>query len=193
MEETYEDTYYAEDAIYMERNSRDFAARVQRIDMNTEMLCDWLHARSLAATDPIAVHGRVIIKNVCYPKWETRQHYDRCRTGNSCGFGGLFSLTFTSLLASRTFFDALRTHKGPSLGTNFTLACPYTILAHYGEMEWAEGWGVESGLVRVSVGMESGEEVKVLFEAALQEAARRVGEEEVGRKPYVSQPDNPEI
>jgi cystathionine gamma-synthase len=31
----------------------------------------------------------------------------------------------------QAFFDALDTHKGPSLGTNFTLACPYTLLAHY--------------------------------------------------------------
>jgi cystathionine gamma-synthase len=35
-----------------------------------------------------------------------------------------------------TFFDALDTVKGPSLGTNFTLSSPYVILAHYGELEW---------------------------------------------------------
>ena len=29
--------------------------------------------------------------------------------------------------------------KGPSLGTNFTLACPYTILGHYLELDWAAG------------------------------------------------------
>ena len=70
------------------------------------------------------------------------------------GHGGLFSLTFASAAASRAFFDALPYAKGPSLGTNFTLACPYTTLAHYAELAWAAGYGVEEGLVRVSVGLE---------------------------------------
>ena len=69
-------------------------------------------------------------------------------------FWGLFSLSFTSLLASSSFFDALPCYKGPSLGTNLTLACSYTIIAHYEELGWAEEWGVESGLVRVSVGLD---------------------------------------
>lgn len=40
------------------------------------------------------------------------------------------------------------------LGTNFTLACPYTILAHYCELDWAAEYGVPINLVRISVGME---------------------------------------
>jgi len=44
--------------------------------------------------------------------------------------------------------------KGQSLGTNFTYACPYTILAHYFELEWAAEYGVKEGLVRTSVGVE---------------------------------------
>jgi cystathionine gamma-synthase len=54
----------------------------------------------------------------------------------------------------QVFFDALNVFKGPSLGTNFTLACPYTLLAHYTELDWAEGFGVDRRLVRVSVGLE---------------------------------------
>jgi cystathionine gamma-synthase len=52
------------------------------------------------------------------------------------------------------FFDALNIAKGPSLGANFTLVCPYTLLAHYTELEWAESFGVDRRLVRVSVGLE---------------------------------------
>lgn len=93
-----------------------------------------------------------------YPKFISPENYELCRSTSSDegegGYGGLFSLTFTSLLASSTFFDILPCHKGPSLGTNFTLACPYSVLAHYGELEWAEGFGVERGLVRVSVGLD---------------------------------------
>ena len=37
-------------------------------------------------------------------------------------------------------------------GTNFLLAYPYTILAHFAELEWTAEFGVEEGLVRISVG-----------------------------------------
>ena len=43
-----------------------------------------------------------------------------------------------TLSLEAAFFDALEVQKGPSLGTNFTLACPYTVLAHY-MVPWAEG------------------------------------------------------
>ncbi|KXN81000.1 putative cystathionine gamma-synthase [Leucoagaricus sp. SymC.cos] len=176
---TYQDVYFAEDAIYMERNSRDFKYRIQIIDSNVEALCDFLRSRSIAGGaggdgEPVA------IKEVFYPKYVTRENYDLCRVKPSSsspspaspsspaiesatrvggGYGGLFSLTFTSPLASQTFFNNLTCCKGPSLGTNFTLACPFTILAHYGELDWAEGFGVERGLVRVSVGLEEREEL----------------------------------
>ena len=35
----YDDTYWPEDAIFMERNSRDFVSRNQRINANAEALC----------------------------------------------------------------------------------------------------------------------------------------------------------
>ena len=162
----------------MERNSRDFKRRVRVIDGNAEAVCDFLRARSLAdgAASPA-------IKEVFYPKYTTRANYDACRiTGGGAdgandkegGFGGLFSLTFTSLAASRAFFDALPCYKGPSLGTNFTLACPFTILAHFAELEWAAQYGVEEGLVRLSVGMEDAQTLLASFEAALTAAERAV-------------------
>lgn len=52
------------------------------------------------------------------------------------------------------FYDALNLSKGPSLGTNFTLVCPYTLLAHYYELPWAKDFGVEKDLIRISVGLE---------------------------------------
>ena len=53
------------------------------------------------------------------------------------------------------FYNALQLCKGPSLGANFTLVCPYTILAHYDELQWCEENGVSKWLIRVSVGQES--------------------------------------
>lgn len=172
LNDNFEDVYFNEDAIFMERNSRDFKRRVRVIDTNTETVCDFLRSRSLAGGALSAA-----IKEVYYPKYITRENYDVCRNhdvdpedGKTGGFGGLFSLTFTSDAASKAFFDALPCHKGPSLGTNFTLACPYTILAHYTELDWAVQYGVESGLVRISVGMEEAATLLRSFEVALEAA-----------------------
>ena len=40
----YEDTYWAEDVMFMERNSRDFVSRAERINVNAEAICDVLRA-----------------------------------------------------------------------------------------------------------------------------------------------------
>ncbi|KAI0365804.1 PLP-dependent transferase [Pilatotrama ljubarskyi] len=172
MASTFEDSYFDEDAIYMERNSRDFRRRIHIIDDNTLAVCTFLRSRSLASDSSSSPSKPVVIKEVYYPKWVTPHNYEKCRVRGPDGqpvggYGGLFSLTFTSLAASRAFFDALPCMKGPSLGTNFTLACPYTILAHYAELDWAASWGVEEGLVRVSVGMEERETLLKGFEKAL--------------------------
>ena len=41
-DEEYEDNYWAEDAIFMERNSRDFVSRIDRINANAEAVCEVL-------------------------------------------------------------------------------------------------------------------------------------------------------
>ncbi|KAI9885239.1 MAG: Structural maintenance of chromosomes protein 6 [Watsoniomyces obsoletus] len=154
----YEDNYWAEDAIVMERNSRDFAGRIHQINHNAEAICKVLQA-----------HPRV--KEVYYPKYSpTRQFYDHCRNRDG-GYGGLLSVTFFTTAEAVTFFDQLETAKGPSLGTNFTLSCPYTLLAHYGELDWAASFGVESDLIRVSVGLEETGTLIGIFQRALNAVA----------------------
>jgi cystathionine gamma-synthase len=49
--------------------------------------------------------------------------------------------------------------KGPSLGTVFTLADPFTLLAHFGELDWAESCGVSRHLIRLSTGLEDPEDL----------------------------------
>lgn len=176
IEATYEDTYFAEDAVFMERNSRDFRTRIATINDNAYALTEFLRLRSLK--NPNAAQGSVI-KEVYYPRYITPENFaiaQRLPSTGKGGFGGLFSLTFTSIAASRAFFDALECCKGPSLGTNFTLACPYTILAHYLELDWASGFGVEAGLVRVSVGLEPIQSLLASFTRALEAAEQAQAE-----------------
>jgi cystathionine gamma-synthase len=163
---TYEDTYFDEDAVFMERNSRNFTQRIRIIDENALAVCEYLRSRSISGGTSIPSPA---IKEVFYPKYITPENYLSIKLPEG-GFGGLFSLTFTSLAASRAFFDNMPFQKGPSLGTNFTLACPYTILAHYFELGWAAEYGVEEGLVRISVGMEEREGLLEGFKVALRAA-----------------------
>lgn len=195
----YEDVYFPEDAIYMERNSRDFQERVARENFNALLLCNYFRTRradgpyaegmvpvdsSLDSLREKEVGRKRVIKEIYYPKFMTPGNYEACmrptnlETTTTPGYGGLFSLTFTSILASATFFDNLPCYKGPSLGTNFTLACPYTLLAHYTETVWAKEWGVEIGLVRVSTGLEESEMLLEWFRGALEAAEIACGKAE---------------
>ncbi|KAK3044629.1 hypothetical protein LTS18_000776, partial [Coniosporium uncinatum] len=106
----YENNYWPEDAVFLERNSRDFVSRIERINVNAEAICDVLR-------------GHPQIKQVNYPKCSpSRKFYDECRTSNG-GYGGLLSATFYKDEDAIAFYDNLDTAKGPSLGTNFTLRC----------------------------------------------------------------------
>ena len=97
----------------------------------------------------------LIVKHIYYPKYITPDIYKKHSLNN--GYGGLFSIVFETETMAEKFYDLLPISKGPSLGTNFTLACPYTILAHFFELPWAQNFGVDKNLVRVSVGLEDSE------------------------------------
>jgi cystathionine gamma-synthase len=121
----YEDNILVEDAVFLERNSRDFVSRIEKINTTTEFVTDILKASPLGAFNSFGsrtnTHSSILVKEVYYPKYSPTKHlYDACRHPNG-GYGGLFSVTFHSTEASIAFFDTLEILKGPSLGTNFTL------------------------------------------------------------------------
>ncbi len=149
-----EDLLWCEDAIVLEQNSRDFPKRVKQINRTAEKLADYLQGHSRIAT-------------VYYPKYQTPQQYQAFQKPGG-GYGGLLSIDLKNpAKTAPQFFDALQVCKGPNLGTNFTLACPYTILAHYEELDFAESCGVSRYLIRVSVGLEDADDLIARFDAAL--------------------------
>ncbi|KAK0714287.1 pyridoxal phosphate-dependent transferase [Apiosordaria backusii] len=150
----YEDTYWPEDVMFMERNSRDFASRIERINANAEAICDVFRENKL-------------IKTVFYPRdTESSANYEACKVPGG-GYGGLISVVFHHKEQAVAFYDAVDTAKGPSLGTNFTLTSPYVLLAHYQELEWAAQFGVDPDLIRISVGLEDTEDIVKVFKSAL--------------------------
>ncbi|KAF7187753.1 Cystathionine gamma-synthase [Pseudocercospora fuligena] len=150
----YEDNQFEEDSVYLERNSRDYAERIKRINVNAEAIADVLKDCPK-------------VKQVNYPKYSpTKTFYEECRLPDG-GYGGLLSATFYSVEEAAMFYDHLNTAKGPSLGTNFTLSSPFVLLAHYGELDWAAQYGCEVSLVRFSVGLEDTEDLVKTFKEAL--------------------------
>lgn len=98
------------------------------------------------------------------------------------GYGGLFTLEFTTIAAARTFFDAAEMHKGPSLGSNVTLLQPYVQTVFHKEKEWAASCGLKETIVRISVGLEDKEALLTSFKMAMKrvETAMCEGDEGCG-------------
>lgn len=117
------DTYFPLDALQMWQNSDDFDSRVKTVNDNAEMVAQMLQA-----------HPRV--ETVYYPSLSpSKALYDQYKRPDG-GYSYLVSVLFKTPSEATDFFDALDVAKGPSLGTNFTLACPYTLFGHYNELEW---------------------------------------------------------
>lgn len=146
---------WREDAAILEENSRDFPQR---------MAC--INEHGLALAEYLADHPAVA--RVYYPSIETPAKY-RALLRPGGGFGGLVSIDLREAESTAPrVYDRLRVNKGPSLGTNFTLVSPYTLLAHYRELAWAEEHGVSRYLLRVAVGLEDPEELRERFKEALE-------------------------
>jgi cystathionine gamma-synthase len=146
------------DAIALELNSRDVTDRVPRLDANC-----------LALAQKLEKHPAV--KRVLHPKdCKNFQAIKKPGAGDGCLLS--FELHTGELNAQRVF-DALQICKGPSLGTSFSMVCPYAQLAHYDELDWAEACGVPAHLLRVSVGLEEPDELWSRFQKALAHATDR--------------------
>ncbi len=142
------------DVDVLEENSRDVRTRVETINRNANELAKWLS---------IQPH----VEHVYHPSLDA-QRFDWMNQQSADHNGGLLSIVLkNAATATPAMFDNLQICKGPNLGTNFTLCCPYTILAHYTELDFVESCGVSRWLLRVSVGTEPIDVLKARFAAAL--------------------------
>ncbi len=147
-----------EDAAVLAARLGDFPERMARHNRHGLLLAERLRAHPA-------------VERVWYPRWEFSESYEAVRRPGG-GWGAL--ITFQprhAAVASPRIYDRLEVCKGPSFGTVFTLACPFTLLAHYTELDWAEACGVSRHLIRLSVGLEDPEELWSRLERALAAAA----------------------
>ncbi len=152
---------YAADAVVLESNSQDYIERLAVTCGNAGRLVEFLRRQPAVEAiyypddlNPTGDHGHA-------------SRYDAFARPTA-GRGPLFSILLKNAHATTpSFYDALPIDKGPNLGTNYTLACPFTILAHYHELDWAEQCGVSRHLIRVSAGLEPIETLEQAFAKAL--------------------------
>lgn len=143
---------YEADAEVLLSNLKTYSKRMDLVNANGLALAEWLAGHSAVA-------------EVWYPSITSKDRYDVVKRGRGA-YGGLLSFVLQSAKKTPRFYDSLALSKGPSFGTPFTLVCPYTQLAHYGELQWAEDCGVSPHLLRVSCGLEPIETIIEAFEAA---------------------------
>ncbi|KAJ5112957.1 hypothetical protein N7456_001491 [Penicillium angulare] len=152
---TYEDLLFPTEALVLAENSRDFQVRVRKSSANAQTLATFLSSHPS-------------IESVLYPSLiPTRELYDRYRRKDG-GYGYVLSLLFREPDDAIRFYDKLDMCKGPSIGTNFSLAIPYAQLAHVFDLDWAESQGIPKHIVRLSVGLESEDDLVKCVSRALE-------------------------
>jgi len=147
---------YLGDAEVLLSNLKGYATRMKTVNANGLALATWLNEHPAIA-------------EVWHPSLSHRNNYEMLMREDG-GYGGLLSFALKNPKKTPKVYDTLRISKGPSFGTPFTLVCPYTQLAHFHELEWAEGCGVPANLLRVSCGLEPIESLIATFEEALAHA-----------------------
>jgi cystathionine gamma-synthase len=145
---------YARDLQVLARNARDFPERMKIANDNALRL-----ARYLAA--------HPAIEHVWYPGLNPSPVYDQLRKSQG-GYGAVVSfLPREAAQNTPRIFENLRLSHGISLGTKYSLVCPYVQLAHYHELAWAKECGIDPHLLRVAVGTETWSDLQDRFAAAL--------------------------
>ena len=141
------------DSIALEKASRDVSSRVKK-----------LNDACFSLKNKLEQHPEIL--KVLHPsKCKNFKHLMRKDAGHGC----LLSIEIKGgLEKTKNFYDKLKVCKGPSLGTAFTLVCPYVLLAHYKELDWAKKAGIPPYLLRISVGLEDEEELWDRFRLALE-------------------------
>ncbi len=145
---------YARDVRILEKNSRDFPERMKAAN-----------STALALACFLASHPDV--EKVYYPGLKPSAVYDSLRKPEG-GYGAVVSfLPRNAPESAPLIFEKLSVNRGISLGTSYSLVCPYVQLAHYQELGWARDCGIDPFLLRIAVGTEPWPVLRERFAAAL--------------------------
>lgn len=144
----FEDLLWAEDAKVLAENSANFLERMQKVEENTKKL-----------TELFKNHDSVY--RVFVPELQLKEK-------KTLGVYGLFSfLLYNPEKNTPLFYDAVEVSKGPGFGMNFTSLCPYLQMHLFEKMEQVKKYGLSPYMLRISVGLEDGDELVARCKKAL--------------------------
>lgn len=164
---------FVEDALVLERNSRDYLARSAILNRNAEAVVTFLQSK--AENDTSAV-SKVLYPTVSPTARDNYTPFMRAATPEfTPGYGCLFSVEFEQQEDMIAFYEALQVHMGPHLGAHLTLALPYNevMFGRTGSDEKkarAESFGWSMLQIRVSVGLEDVDQLVETFAEAVRVA-----------------------
>jgi len=127
------------------QNMQDFTERMERFNRNASRVAEFLE-------------NQLTVERVYFCGLPTHRSHETASKILD-GFGSVISFTLAddSEKGLKSFYDShmQAIKKAPTLGSNQTLVCPYTMIAHYFEPEeWLESLGLSRYLVRIAVGCE---------------------------------------
>ncbi|MCU7522907.1 MAG: PLP-dependent transferase [Ignavibacteria bacterium] len=146
---------YIKDICRLAEEIKFYSQRVEAISENTLRFISYLKSSAK-------------IKHVHWALEESTECNYRKIMKNGGAVPGLISVIFDKDL--QHYYDRLPLAKGPSFGTEFTLAMPYIYMAHYDMLKTPRGrarlnnLGIDRQLLRISVGLEPSDELIRVFE-----------------------------
>ncbi|KAL2065861.1 hypothetical protein VTL71DRAFT_3531 [Oculimacula yallundae] len=154
LQDSFEDNFFPLDAKVLSKNCADYRERVRKCSET---------AREIAHL--LAAHP--FVEYVNYPTLvSSKAEYENYRREGE-GYGYLLSIVFRNPESAVRFYDELDLWKGPSIGMNWTIGLPYSVLAHWEEQDWAATYGVPKHIVRLSIGLEPLDVLTVRVRSAL--------------------------
>jgi cystathionine gamma-synthase len=139
------DSLYIRDLEVLERNSINVRYRIRKLSQNTDIIVNFLKTKLDQA-------------EIFHPSMINTKEYNSIKRSDG-GYGSLLSISLKTPTQAPLFYNTLKMCKGPSLGTSFTLACPYVLLAHYFELNEVKKYGIDPNLIRISIGLEAPETI----------------------------------
>lgn len=144
--EHHQDHLYIRDALEIEKQSRTFEQRVDKMDAQALELVDLLLSSSA-------------VNQVNHPSVICTDAYNNIRKTNG-GYGSLLSFTMQNPEDAIKIYDSLQGYKGQSLGMEFTIALMYGIFANPDKQNPTilnlniDPIAIDPLMIRVSVGCE---------------------------------------
>lgn len=134
---------------------KGYENRVKKVSENTKKVYEYLKGESFVKEVYSVFHS------------DSAGNFSKIQK-SEISFPGVLSIVFDKELDF--YYDKLHLAKGPSLGTEFTLAMPYVYLAHYEFLKNNDGrqkllsLGINPNLLRLSIGVEQVEKIIAAFE-----------------------------